>query len=251
MANMYDKALFFNTYFSKATEKQLFVEKLTQKLSPKDESLNLSLLDLGSHDGLLLSKFFNTSGVKKIKKVVAVDPSAQALHLFKNRSDLPEIGELSLYAQTFEDFVTKNHDRFDFILASHCFYWSPDLKACLLELKKRSKRSVIVLRGSKGIYEIQKKFKNFLGNENEMLYKSDDIKKALTELEIDFTTDRLDSKIEIPSNPIERKWLYAFFLQTDDHLITDSLLADIDDFVFNHLLSPIKHDVDIFWVQND
>ena len=243
---MYDYGSVFAAYLARATEKNLFVDRLGGALA--QEARPLEILDVGAHDGAVTLRYLEAAG-KAIwgSRITALDPSADALGRFRNR------GMAGNFAFDFrlgnaETFVPPAGTAYDWVIASHSLYWSRDLPEILNHLRKMGRKMVVVLRDSKGIFQIQSTFHKFLGNPEERLYTADDIANALAGLKIVFRRERVISHIDIP--PFEdpaMKVLAAFFLQTAPEKLADSTVAEI-----RKLMTldgdRFEHRVSFFWV---
>lgn len=248
---MYDKMEFFNSYFGRASEKTIILEEFKKRFSNPSKS-KVSVLDLGCHDGTLISKLFNVvqEELKQGVILTGVEPSSEAIKSFSKRSFGPIDVELNLHTLTAESYLESVNDKinYDWVLASQCLYWTQNLESTISKIIKKGSKSLIVLRGHYGIYQIQSEFKNLLGNKNEKLYTSDDIDLVLKALKTDFERQDFQTSIEIPdSSSVEFIWLMSFFLQTTEDRFSSDDISRIKSYL-NKLGNPIRHDVSFFWV---
>ncbi|MCX5783170.1 MAG: class I SAM-dependent methyltransferase, partial [Elusimicrobia bacterium] len=127
MPNIYSKGEFFRAYFNRASEKDIFLRSVGERFNlPKNSPLKI--LDIGCHDGALTLKIIDklSSKIPAGSEFYCIDPSEKAIDDFKNKP-LPQNYGFKFFAQTAEQFFAENKTRFDWICASHCFYWSQDL----------------------------------------------------------------------------------------------------------------------------
>lgn len=247
MNQMYDKKEFFSTYFANASEKPLFLDRFATEF--KCHGKTCEILDLGSHDGALIFKLLDQIShmLPDFTKLVAVDPSAEAIAHLKERKIKNGV-KIETHVSTAESFFNEVNDLYDWIIASHCLYWTADLESTINSIIQRGKRAVIVFRGKKGIFEIQSKFKDLLGNKNEKLYSAEDIERCLLRIGHKFHKEEHQTQISIPApDRIEFKWLVSFFLQTSDGNITESSWNSLTAF-FRPYQGVFRHDVSFFWI---
>ncbi len=248
MSSIYDRREFFSTYFSKSTEKALFVSEFAKRFRPPSKD-SLKILDLGTHDGLLLTKLLSQVKDKLPAQVdvVANDPSGPAIDDFRKRA-LPSGINLKLSVETAEEFFDRDADRFDWIIASHCLYWSPRLVELTKLICERSEAAVIILRGRKGIYELRSRFRHLLGNKLEQLYTADDVEAALKDLQVSFSRDEHQTHIDIPDeDSVEFLWLLSFLLDSNVDTLSKSDLEEIKAFL-RPFKGRFRHDVSFFWI---
>ena len=244
MKTMYDSKKAFNSYLKNSNEKQILVDW--------DEISNLvsikSVLDIGCHDGTLSLKLLDRISSNNTSiKMTCVDPSLEAIQVFKNK--VKERDNFEFYNETVEQFISKiDNKKFDLVILSHSLYWSSDIQKVLQTLTKISKYIVIVLRGKKGIYQIQKEFKHLIGNPNEQLYTSDNIETALLNLKATFIKKDINSQITISYEDEDSLGqLIYFFLQSSKEKFQESEYQ----MVKKHLQSfkgVIEHNVTFFKV---
>ncbi len=245
---IYDHKQAFQKYLEKATEKKIFVGRFSEMFC-FDSDLPASFLDIGCHDGTLTIRLLDSivGNLPKKSKVHCVDPSHEAIEVFRRRK-LSDHFQFIFHELTAEDYLFKFSESADWIIASHCFYWSPDLEGVLNEVYKRSDHSVVVLRGKHGIYQIQSKYKNLVGNPLEQLYTADDIENALVKLNVSFEREDIVSTISVPKpdNPMLTVMI-GFFLQRDPESITPEIESEVYSFISN-LGTEMRHDVSFFWI---
>lgn len=238
--SVYDSNLFAN-YLNKSDEKKALVKRLKERM----QGDNLKILDLGCHDGALTAWYLDEIEAKDID-LIAVDPSKPALEKFAERTWSKNV-KTKLVNATAEEFLGQNTQHFDWIIASHCLYWSENLAIIIEQIAKKSDQAIVVLRGKRGIYQIQKKFKYLLGNSLEKLYTSDDIESVLG-FKVEFEHENILSNIEIDfDNSDQLQSLLCFFLQRDVGSLSRDEMAQVKDFV-GGLGQPIKHEVSFFWL---
>lgn len=250
MLSMYDKKKFFETYIESASEKNEFINRLTMRFRSAGRNYR-KVLDLGCHNGFLVLKFINRNHdrLSKGAKIYCVDPSVAAISEFKSKK-LPSDLEFFFFTNTMEEFLETSEISYDWIICSHCLYWSKDLLKIVSKIVKRGQHIVIVLRGEKGIYEIQSHFKNLLGNDRENLYVSNHIEMALRKLSVKFDREDIISTINVPQfEDPEFKALAAFFLQTDTKCLNNSDYKRIYEFI-NQRGNPFPHYVSFFWIRS-
>jgi|SRR5579871_315608 len=248
MNKMYDKAQFFLAYFARATEKELVVRSLTDRFMGFKDSV--SILDLGCHDGSLLERILNTyqSRLPARVDIVGVDPSETALGAFRQK--MANNGhQVDTFIGCAEEYFKDSARHHDWILASQCLYWSADLSAVLKDIHERGDASLVVLRGKKGIFEIQSRFRSLIGDQEERLYSSSDIEDALYSLNIPFAKEDHATEIHVPKSfGQESKWINAFFLEVSDDALSDENHSEIAHFIAG-LGSPMRHDITLFWLK--
>ncbi len=244
---MYDKLEFFRTYFAKASEKRVFLESLSSKLGKLPE--NVSILDLGCHDGALMERILsqNTDRLPRNLRIVGVDPSGEALKRFHERKLPPSIS-LETFAGTTESYLESCKESFDWVISSHSLYWSANLQEVLKAISDSARSGVVVFRGERGICEIQSEFSKLLGNPAERLYDSSDIENALSTVGVPFEKENHQTEIAIPDEKSkEFRWLASFFLQTNDESLSEAEFSRVHDFVRSRG-NPFRHDVSFFWL---
>lgn len=248
---MYDKVEFFKSYFARASEKRLILEEFKKRFSNPSEAV-VSVLDLGCHDGTLIGKLFDVvqEELKQGVVLTGVEPSSDAIKSLSKKTFGPIDVELKLHTLTAESYFDSVADRtkYDWVLASQCLYWVQNLEDIVSKIITRGSKSLIVLRGHYGIFQIQSEFKKLLGNKNEKLYTADDIERALKTLNADFERQNFQTSIDIPnSSSLEFLWLVSFFLQTTEDRLSSGDLSRVKQYL-NKLGNPIRHDVSFFWV---
>ena len=246
---MYDKIEFFKSYFSRATEKKILVESIGARLNPLEDKAKI--LDLGCHDGTLIRTIITRYQhcISNKLNIVGVDPSQRALAEF-SAHEFSKKYSITTYKGTAEEFFSRHNEYFDWILASQSLYWSSDLRLILRQINQNSSSALIVLRGKKGIFEIQTQFKEYLGNKQEQLYSADDVERALVAEQIPYTKECHQTFIELPQQSApEFNWLIAFFLQMDDANASPDLLSRVTDFIVQKsIANTLQHDVVFFWL---
>jgi hypothetical protein len=246
---MYNKIEFFNHYFSRATEKTKLIELLDSRF--KHVGQQLELLDLGSHDGALLRRIVNNYADRfpSHVKFTAVDPSDKAIEAL-SESDFAKNYHVTTHVGTAESYFAQHKHHFNWIIASQSLYWSRDLHFMVKQISEASDSALIVLRGNKGIYNIQSRFKDLLGNKEEQLYTADDVEKALDAQHIPYERENISTHISIPTNDdLIFTWLIGFFLQIENIEDGFPALAQVKQFIVeqcNHGL--LQHDVAFFWL---
>ncbi len=247
MSKMYDKTEFFLTYFSRATEKELVVNSLENRFF--GFSNTFKMLDLGCHNGSLLEQIFRRYR-KRLPDhidVMGIDPSGPAIEEFHNRV-FGDGCQIRSFIGSAEEYFEDHAEVYSWILASQCLYWSDDLALTLRKIRERGEASLVILRGRKGIYEVQSRFRTLLGNVQEKLYSSKDIEQALTALEIPFEMENHQTEIHLPEpGNQESRWMNAFFLQASDDALSEKDHREIEKFT-ESLGSPMRHDVAFFWL---
>lgn len=246
---MYDKTEFFKSYMSRATEKKILVKAMGRRLNPLRHTSKI--LDLGCHDGTLMRTIVDhyKNRIPNQVKIVSVDPSEMAIQELLAH-DFTKEYSVEAIVDTAENYFLNQKEYFDWIIASQCLYWSPKLELIISQIHKNSESSLIVLRGKKGIFEIQSQFKEALGNKQEQLYTADDIEHALIAQNIPFNKECHQSFIELPNQdePVFN-WLIAFFLQNDESKIAPELMTDVKRFITQKSINnTLQHDVVFFWL---
>jgi hypothetical protein len=246
---MYDRKEFFSAYFSRASEKSTLVDSFKFHFG-KPIKDSIRILDLGCHDGTLILRMLDAVKDKLPGSVhlTGVDPSEAALNEFKAKKLMTGV-TAEFFNETTEKFLVRGSKKFDWVVASHCLYWSDNLRLVLRQTLDLGDSIVIVMRRPRGIYQIQKYFKRLLGNPNEKFYTSQDVDETLTEMKIKFTREDHRTKIDLPDPTSEEfKWLISFFLQTTDDRLKPHQFQEVTKFM-KTLGSPMQHDVSFFWIQ--
>lgn len=247
---MYDKCQFFKTYFSNASEKSILIKLLGKRFHPPSHTANI--LDLGCHDGALMKSIVNAYAERLPEKLVitGVDPSLQAIKEYA-KADFPIPAQTNTFTGTAEEYFDISSNHFDWIFASQCLYWSPDLSKIIKQIHEAGDSSLIVIRGCHGIYEIQSQFRHYIGNHLEKFYTDKDIEKALISQNILFQKESLSTSIRLPDkDSIELKWLILFFLQMDEQSLSDELFSEVQDWITSRTSGSIHHEVHFFWLGN-
>ncbi|MDR3443085.1 MAG: class I SAM-dependent methyltransferase [Legionella sp.] len=250
--SMYDSSEFFKTYFAKASEKSIIIDLMSTRFSPS--SHDLKILDLGCHDGTLIKKIIDAYVRRMPSKVTitGVEPSLDALLKYaKTQFTIPV--QTNTFVGTAESYFLKNpeHEHFNWVIASQCLYWSWDLSYIVRKIADAGESGLIVLRGHRGIYEIQSRFKDYIGNPNEQFYTADDIESALLNQNIPFAKEVKTTSILLPSQgSIEMKWLITFFLQQDKKEINSDIFQEVESWILAKTSEKITHDVCFFWLGN-
>jgi hypothetical protein len=241
----------FQTYHSNASEKQILVDTLSQKISMLDSCE--SLLDIGSHDGQLLKRVLSKNSIQsRIKKVIAVEP-ADVKTVFLNNIH-PIVSNTTFFNQTIDSYFQKQIAPVDIILASQCLYWSKNLTNIIAKIANNSKASLIVLRGKKGIYTIQSNLRELIGNDDEMFYTSDVIKDSLNTNNITYANTQYETTIHMPHiNTLAWYSMMSFFLQRDLNELSRVEINNASEFIneqMNEDKTALEHHVDFFWLGN-
>lgn len=246
---MYNKIEFFQSYFARASEKKLVVDSLAPRLNQISDDFHM--LDLGCHDGALIKSIFEQyqSATSPSIKITAVDPSETAIAELAN-SEFASRYHVSTYAGTAESYFDNHHTHFDWILASQCLYWSKNLSHIIRQIHQASDSALIVLRGKKGIYDIQHRFKSHLGNAQEQLYTAEDIEKTLIALDIAYKRVNHTTHITLPEPDTEAfNWLTGFFLQNENIEDDVDALTEIKKYILQHTIhGSLEHEVAFFWL---
>ncbi|WP_392537289.1 class I SAM-dependent methyltransferase [Legionella sp. 227] len=248
--SMYDNSEFFKTYFANASEKTILIDLISTRFSHSSSELNI--LDLGCHDGKLIKKIIDAYASKMPAKVsiTGVEPSADALLEYsKNQFSIPV--QINTFVGTAESYFLKHpcNQYFNWVIASQCLYWSLDLPYIVKKIADAGESGLIVLRGRLGIYEIQARFKDYIGNQNEQFYTADDIESTLRDLNIPFEKEVKTTSILLPSQgSMEMKWLIAFFLQWDKKNINSDILQEVESWILEKNAEKMTHEVCFFWL---
>lgn len=249
MNDMYAKTEFFKTYFSRASEKKLIAQAVAKRLNKVAHYAKI--LDLGCHNGSLLQNIISLQREKLPPdfSIVAVDPCQPAIDEFST-NDFVKNYSTRTFNTTAECYLANNRECFDWIIASQCLYWSDDLAQIVKNIEAQSLASLIVLRGKKGIYEIQSQYKDLLGNKQEKLYTSIDIENALNAQQIIYQKESHSTNIELPPlDSTEFDWLIGFFLQHEDLTMPPATIRDVKNFIIDLAHNnKIQHDIDLFWL---
>lgn len=249
---MYDKTEFFKTYFANASEKSILIDLMRSRFS--SPAYDLNILDLGCHDGTLIKKIIDSYASTMPAKVsiTGVEPSSDALLEYpKNQFAIPV--QTNTFAGTAEEYFIQHpcDGDFDWVIASQCLYWSLDLPSIVRKIADAGESGLIVLRGHRGIHEIQFRFKDYIGNPDEQFYTADDIESALLHQNIPFDKEVKTTSIFLPDKgSMEMKWLIAFFLQ-QTQIDTDSYIwKEVESWLLAKSSETIDHDVGYFWLGN-
>lgn len=251
LSSIFDHKQAFQTYLEKTTEKNIFVQRFSEMFC-LDCNQPASLLDLGSHNGALTIRYLGCINSKLPEKsiVTCVDPSHEAMEVFQSQK-LPDYLQFVFVEATAEDFFSQSSETFDWIVASHCFYWSPSLDSVLAQVCSRGRKSVVVLRGKRGIYQVQSKYKHLVGNPKDQLYTADDVENTLVRLKATFNREDIVSTISIPKpgDPM-LSVMIGFFLQTRPEHISPEIESEVYSFIAS-LGSEMRHDVSFFWIEKN
>lgn len=102
--------------------------------------LNLSVLDLGCGDGALLVALYNRGYLKKMRRIVGVDLSAERLERLKSKAIL----KLELICSDACDVRQLEDSTFDYIFSESLIEHVPDDKALLAEIRRLLKKDGIL-----------------------------------------------------------------------------------------------------------
>ncbi|MCE3045621.1 class I SAM-dependent methyltransferase [Legionella sp. 16cNR16C] len=248
--SIYDKREFFKTYFANASEKSLLVDLMRPRFNPSSDEMNI--LDLGCHDGSLIKKIIDahTHHLPAKVSITGVEPSFDALSEYP-KHPFPISVQVNTFAGTAEDYFLKHpgDGGFDWVIASQCLYWSFDLPFILGKIAEAGESGLIVLRGQRGIYEIQSNFRDYIGNPEEQFYTADDIESALLHLNIPFEKEVKSTFIMLPEpGSIEMQWLIAFILQQAQ--VNTAIRQEVESWILAKSSEKITHDVCFFWLGN-
>ncbi len=247
---MYDSNEFFKTYFNNASEKSLLIELMYTRFFPPKHTLDI--LDLGCHDGALIKKIIAAYEDRMPPKVTltGVEPSLEAsIRYAENHFNIPV--QTHTFIGTAENYFTQNTDGkyFDWVIASQCLYWSSDLLYIIKQIADCGESGLIVFRGHRGIYEIQSRFKFYIGNPNEQFYTADNIEAALISLTIPYEKQVETTSIQLPpQGSLEMKWLIAFFLQQNDKDMDNNICQEVEAWILAKNSEKIIHEVCFFWL---
>lgn len=245
--SIYNKS-WFNTYIEKAGEKLELINAFAQKVKKLYEVK--SILDLGSHDGTLLNKMLSHPSTNlALERVVGVDPADVSERFYQQIRSFSQVTQF--YQTNAEQFLNQNMPAYDIILASQCLYWSEDLSNLISLIDRNSRAACVVLRGNRGIYEIQSHFKDIVGNKDEKYYTSKNIVTSLEKNNIPYQRQTFLSEIVMPEKRSEH-WYFmlSFFLQTDIFKLSQSVQSRVEDFIDNLMTENrvINHQVEFFWL---
>lgn len=246
--SMYNKREFFNTYFANASEKSILVDLLDKRFNPSNHPL--SILDLGCHDGALMKKIVSAYESRLPEKVMVtgVEPSMNAITTYK-KTDFSKSVAVNVFPGTAEHYFAQNENYFDWVFASQCLYWSPDLPQMVKQISQAGDAGLIVLRGEQGIYEIQSHFKSYLGNPEEKFYTAMNIEQSLIKESITFEKETRKTSIHLPvKDSIEFKWLIAFLLQCDENELSKARLDEVQNWILARSPDEFTHEVCFFWL---
>lgn len=250
--SMYDSSQFFKTYFANASEKALLIDLMRDRFNPPPNAL--SILDLGCHDGALIKKILHTSAHKLPPKVslTGVDPSPNAiLEYGQNQFSMPIQKNTVVGTAEYYFLIQPRHLYFDWVLASQCLYWSENLPLIVKNIAECADAGLIILRGNKGVYEIQSQFKAYIGNPKEQFYTASDVESALLTQNIPFEKQVKTTILHLPSQgSIEMKWLIAFFLQWSDQDMDQSKIQEVESWILAKSSVQLPHEVCYFWLGN-
>ncbi|STX52471.1 methyltransferases [Legionella busanensis] len=247
---MYDSNEFFKTYFANASEKSLLIELMYTRFFPTKQALDI--LDIGCHDGALIKKIIAAyeDRIPPQVTLTGVEPSCDAaLKYEKNHFNIPV--QTTTFIGTAENYFNQNPNGkyFDWVIASQCLYWSYDLLYIVKKIADCGESGLIVFRGQHGIYEIQSRFKFYIGNQNEQFYTADNIESALINLAIPFEKQVEATSIQLPpQGSIKMKWLIAFFLQQDEKDIDNKIYQEVEAWILEKNSEKIIHEVCFFWL---
>lgn len=229
----------FKAYLAAATEKHIFVERFAERYKRQPGT---HLLDLGCHNGELTLQVLEAC--PGITQVTAVDPSASAILEFAARKRPAHVG-FHFIQSTAEEFLDLDRGSYDWAIASHSLYWSSDLVKVLIGLQCITSKIALVMRGSRGIYQVQEQFKEWIGNPNEELYFAYALESIILHCCLNYVRENIVSEITLPATFEERSVLLKFFLQNEN--LTAQQLQTVDKYVLG-LGNPMLHDVSFFWL---
>ncbi|ARB93056.1 class I SAM-dependent methyltransferase [Legionella longbeachae] len=248
--SIYDSRELFKTYFAHASEKSLLIDLMRARFSPSSHQLNI--LDLGCHDGTLIKKIIDAYTRIMPSKVTltGVDPSKNALLEYsQNKFTIPI--QINTFAGTAESYFLRysGYQVFDWVIASQCLYWSLDLPYVVRKIAECGESGLIVFRGNRGIYEIQSRFREYIGNKKEQFYTAVDIESTLIHLNLPFEKEIKTTFIHLPhQGSREMKWLIAFFLQQDEKDIGNDICQEVEAWILAKDSGKIAHEVSFFWL---
>jgi ubiquinone/menaquinone biosynthesis C-methylase UbiE len=249
LKSIYDQQSIFKSYLERTNEKDIFVAKFAERFSlPRSSPANL--LDLGCHDGTLTMRLLDavSESLPEHSVVTCAEPSERALRVFENRP-LPAKYRFLFFNETAESYFRRSTNMFDWIIASHCLYWSRSLEGVLTELCKKAEQSVVVLRGRRGIHQIQSKFKEWVGSPDEQLYTADRVESALDHLGVSFVREDIASTTIIPERDDPTlTLLFAFFLQRAAESFDSEMIDEVYQFT-KQMGDNLTHDVSFFWIR--
>lgn len=247
MHDIYSSNDIFQTYFARAPEKQWVVESFNERLHDNEAA---TILDAGCHNGKLTQRIMQHCYNKLPEQttLVGIDPCAEAITAF-NQINFGNKITANGQAVTIEKFFETNTIKFDWIIASQSLYWTEDLKKIIHQMTEASQSTLIVLRGKFGIYQIQKKFSEFVGNPLEQLYHADDISNTLNAMSIPFERQDKQTYLALPDHhsPAFRH-LLNFFMQTTDDDLSVAATGEITKYIHAEFNNQLRHDVSLFWI---
>lgn len=248
MRTIYDDYSCFYSYFSRAPEKQIFVEALSKRVHCQKLR---KILDIGCYDGKLMQMFLDKSQEKISPKlhITGIDPCANAIKLYMENSFAKKYS-VNVHHGTIENYFSTYNQHFDLIIASQCLYWSTDIVSIIKRIETHSRSAVIVMRGKVGIFDIQSRFRKMIKNNNDMLYIDSDIENILHTNKIEFQKEIHSTYIDLQGLQEDSlNLLIAFFLHLNYEDVPRDLLDNARAFINKKLIDgKMRHDVTFFWL---
>jgi hypothetical protein len=244
--SIYENPNYFTTYSKNASEKIILAELFCARCELLHEPK--TLLDVGTYDGALLARLFKYgSKLDSMEKVTGIDPVENEQAFLSHMA--PFEWDAAFIQSDLASYLDKSVQHFDVIIASQCLYWSEYLAKELVAIVNRSQAACIVIRGKKGIYQIQQKFSHLLGNAKEKLYHSEHVDEILRASHIHYDKNVIPSHIHIPPYQ-SQAWqeMASFFIQNEFQALAKAEKAALNDYLLSLVHDDkIEHEVHVYW----
>ena len=214
-------------------EKEHISIKISESFDSNSEECKI--LDLGSHRGELVALYIGKIREKYKGKlhITCVEIDKSAVAKFLPAAEFGPGVELRVIHSGFEEFLNKTAEIYDFIIASHSFYWLKNFSEMIENLLNRGRKIFIVLRGESGTCQIQKHLEAFMSNPVEVFYTAETLEEELLSRKSTYSTIVFDISIAVPTESLAFAILAGFLFQQPNSLISEQALQALRDYLGN------------------
>jgi len=246
-STIYDSHEIFETYIKASSEKDEFIRKFERRFISEQNS-PVFLLDLGCNEGTLTLGYLNAikARLPHSSKMVCVEPNLSALNNFKEKT-LPPGLDFEFIHQSAEDYCSMTSNKFDWVIASHSFYWSPSLETLVPKMVSMGKNAVIIIREKDKSFTFAEKFIHPEVN----MYSGDTISEILNANKIKFEREVIQNNLQIPPFQSPEYLLFlAFHLDMPLMRISEKLVLETSDYL-NDFSGIFPFNIGFYWITSE
>ena len=216
------------------------------------------ILDIGCNDGRFAAQVIRLAcevgAVGQPCRYVGVDPCQEALGRFRY-SEFSSWVSIDLVRADCEAYVAKDDVTGNLsggiALVSHSLYWTPDLRAALAGILRRVSTALFVVRGARGVFEVQERFRIAVPTLANNRFTVEDVEESLAQLGAAIERVDIQSSIYVGgSSQAEIGKLAAFCLDGPLASIPTQVLRDVSSYLTS--FGPeFRHDVSVLVARVD